>query len=108
MERRLAAIFAADVVGYSRLMEADELGTLRSLKLCETEVIEPLVAEKKGRIVKRMGDGFPVAFASVVDAVGCGGAGALPGGPPPGRGPGMRSRGGAPRNREAINSWGSA
>ena len=71
MERRLAAILAADVVGYSALMGADEAGTLAHLKTCESEVIEPLVARFKGRIVKRMGDGYLVEFASVVAAVEC-------------------------------------
>jgi adenylate cyclase len=71
MERRLAAILAADVVGYSRLMGADEATTLAALKACETSVIEPTVAANNGRIVKRMGDGFLVEFASAVDAVQC-------------------------------------
>ena len=71
MERRLAAVLNADVVGYSRLMSADEAGTLRSLKAYETRVIEPTVAKHKGRIVKRMGDGYLAEFASVVDAVEC-------------------------------------
>ncbi len=71
MERRLAAVLNADVVGYSRLMGADEAGTLRSLKTYETEIIEPTVAKHKGRIVKRMGDGYLAEFASVVDAVEC-------------------------------------
>ena len=64
MERRLAAVLNADVVGYSRLMSANETGTLRSLKRCETENIEPTVANHKGRIVKRMGDGYLAEFAS--------------------------------------------
>ena len=71
MERRLAAILAADVVGYSRLMGKDEAATLAALKACETGLIEPTVAANKGRIVKRMGDGFLVEFASAVDAVQC-------------------------------------
>ena len=71
MERRLAAILAADVVGYSRLMGADEEGTLERLKACEAAVIEPTVAGHGGRIVKRMGDGYLVEFASVVAAVQC-------------------------------------
>ena len=71
MERRLAAVLIADVVGYSRLMSADEAGTLRSLKAHETEIIEPTVAKHKGRIVKRMGDGYLAEFVSVVDAVEC-------------------------------------
>jgi adenylate cyclase len=71
MERRLAAILAADVVGYSRLMGADEAGTLARLKACEADVIEPAVAHHGGRIVKRMGDGYLVEFASVVAALDC-------------------------------------
>jgi adenylate cyclase len=71
MERRLAAVLNADVVGYSRLMSMDEAGTLRSLKAYETRIIEPTVAKHKGRIVKRMGDGYLAEFASVVDAVEC-------------------------------------
>ena len=71
MERRLAAVLNADVVGYSRLMSADEPGTLKLLKAYETGVIEPTVAKYKGRIVKRMGDGYLAEFASVVDAVEC-------------------------------------
>ena len=69
MERRLAAILAADVVGYSRLMDEDERSVLKNLKSCVREVIEPSVARHRGRIVKRMGDGFLVEFASAVDAV---------------------------------------
>ena len=71
MERRLAAILAADVVGYSRLMGADEAGTLARLKSFESEVIEPAVSGHSGRIVKRMGDGYLVEFQSVVSAVEC-------------------------------------
>jgi adenylate cyclase len=71
MERRLAAILAADVVGYSRLMEADEAGTLAALKAHRAELIDPKVAAHKGRVVKLMGDGALVEFASVVDAVEC-------------------------------------
>jgi len=71
MERRLAAILAADVVGYSRLMERDEEGTLAALKALRSELIDPTIAEHKGRIVKLMGDGMLVEFASVVDAVRC-------------------------------------
>jgi len=68
-ERRLAAIFAADVAGYSRLIGADEEGTLVRLKTLRAELIDPGVAEHKGRIVKTTGDGFLVEFASVVDAL---------------------------------------
>src|SRR5918998_571481 len=71
VERRLAAILAADVVGYSRLMERDEDRTLARLKALRTELVEPLVAEYQGRIVKLMGDGLLAEFASVVDAVRC-------------------------------------
>ena len=71
MERKLAAILAADVVGYSRLMERDEEGTLAALKALRSELIDPAIAEHKGRIVKLMGDGVLVEFASVVDAVVC-------------------------------------
>ncbi len=71
MERRLAAILAADVVGYSRLMGKDEMGTLAALKACEAEMIDPTVDSHNGRIFKRMGDGFLVVFSSAVDAVSC-------------------------------------
>ena len=71
MERRLAAILATDVVGYSSLMEIDEEGTLAALKAYREELIDPAIAERNGRIVKLMGDGSLVEFASVVDAVNC-------------------------------------
>ncbi len=71
MERRLAAILSADVVGYSRLMGADEIGVLKALKAFRSELFDPLVAAHNGRIVKLMGDGVLVEFASVVDAVNC-------------------------------------
>jgi class 3 adenylate cyclase len=71
MERRLAAILAADVVGYSRLMEADEVGALGALKGHRDELINPRIADHHGSIVKLMGDGALVEFASVVDAVEC-------------------------------------
>ncbi len=71
MERRLAAILAADVVGYTRLMGEDEAGTLRRLTELRQQVLEPLIVEHHGRIVKLMGDGLLVEFASVVDAVTC-------------------------------------
>src|SRR6478609_6300565 len=71
MQRRLAAILAADVVGYSRLMGADEVGTLTSLKLHRRELIDSGISEHHGRIVKTTGDGMLVEFASVVDAVAC-------------------------------------
>jgi class 3 adenylate cyclase/pimeloyl-ACP methyl ester carboxylesterase len=69
--RRLAAILAADVVGYSRLMGADEMGTLTALKSHRRELINAGIAEHHGRIVKTTGDGMLVEFASVVDAVAC-------------------------------------
>jgi TolB-like protein/class 3 adenylate cyclase len=69
--RRLAAILAADVAGYSRLMGADEEGTLERLKALRREFVDPKIAEHKGRIVKTTGDGLLVEFASVVDAVRC-------------------------------------
>ena len=71
MERRLAAILVADVVGYSRLMGEDEVGTLARLKAAREEVLHPLIAEHHGRVVKLMGDGLLVEFASVVDGVQC-------------------------------------
>lgn len=71
VERRLAAILAADVAGYSRLMGADEEGTLAALKRHRNELIDPKIAEHRGRIVKTTGDGLLVEFASAVDAVRC-------------------------------------
>ena len=67
--RRLAAILAADVVGYSRLIRADEEDTLARLKALLDELIGPIIAKHDGRIVKTMGDGVLVEFPSVVDAV---------------------------------------
>src|SRR5215469_3165651 len=69
--RRLAAILAADVAGYSRLMGADEEGTLDRLKILRRELIEPKLEEHRGRLVKTTGDGLLVEFSSVVDAVRC-------------------------------------
>ena len=69
--RRLAAILAADVVGYSRLMGNDEAGTLARLKALRHELIDPKIGEHKGRIVKTTGDGLLVEFTSVVEAVAC-------------------------------------
>src|SRR5438132_9402106 len=69
--RRLAAIFAADVAGYSRLMGADEEGTLERLKALRRELVDPRITAHHGRIVKTTGDGLLVEFASVVDAVRC-------------------------------------
>ena len=71
MDRRLAAILAADVVGYSRMMAADERGTLERLRAMRQEIFDPCVAQHNGRLVKLMGDGALIEFASVVDAVTC-------------------------------------
>lgn len=71
VQRRLAAILAVDVAGYSRLMGADEEGTLRALTAHRSELIDPNIAEQNGRIVKTTGDGALVEFASAVDAVRC-------------------------------------
>jgi adenylate cyclase len=71
VERRLAAILAADVVGYSRLMGADEEGTLSILRAHRREVFDPKIAEYRGRIVKTTGDGLLVEYASAVDAIRC-------------------------------------
>jgi class 3 adenylate cyclase/pimeloyl-ACP methyl ester carboxylesterase len=71
IERRLAAILAADIAGYSRLMGSDEVATLRSLKAHRRELVDPGIARHHGRIVKTTGDGMLVEFASIVDAVGC-------------------------------------
>jgi TolB-like protein/Flp pilus assembly protein TadD len=71
VERRLAAIVAADVAGYSRLMSADEVGTLAALKAHRREIVDPEIAAHRGRIVKTTGDGMLVEFASAVDAVTC-------------------------------------
>ena len=70
-QRRLAAILAADVVGYSRLMEQDEAGTLAALKARRNDILVPVVAQHNGRVVKVMGDGVLVEFGSAVDAVQC-------------------------------------
>jgi TolB-like protein/class 3 adenylate cyclase/tetratricopeptide (TPR) repeat protein len=70
-ERKLAAILAADVVGYSRLVGDDEAGTIARLRVLRKEFVEPLVADYRGRVVKLMGDGALVEFASAVDAVEC-------------------------------------
>jgi adenylate cyclase len=71
VERRLAAILAADVVGYSRLMEADEAGTLARLKTVRLELIDPAITKCKGRIIKTTGDGMLVEFQSVTEALRC-------------------------------------
>ena len=70
-ERRLAAVVAADMVGYSRLMEVDETGTLARLKTHRIELIDPAIAKNRGRIIKTTGDGMLVEFHSVADAVLC-------------------------------------
>ncbi len=69
MDRRLAAILATDVVGYSRLIRADEEGTIAALKALRADIVDPKIAEHHGRIVKLMGDGMLAEFPSVVDAV---------------------------------------
>ena len=71
VERRLAAVLAADVAGYSRLMGADEVGTLEALKAHRREVFDSAIVSHRGRIVKTTGDGMLVEFASAVDAVMC-------------------------------------
>src|SRR5258707_13447992 len=68
-ERRLAAVLAADMVGYSRLMEVDETGTLARLKTHRIELIDPAIAKNHGRIIKTTGDGMLLEFHSVADAV---------------------------------------
>src|SRR5689334_4829378 len=70
-QRRLAAIVSADVVGYSRLVESDEAGTVAALKERRKTILTPLVAHHQGRIIKVMGDGVLVEFASAVNAVQC-------------------------------------
>ena len=69
MERRLAAILAADVGGYSRLILAEEEGTLAALKTLLNDLVDPTIAAQHGRVVKMMGDGLQAEFGSVVDAV---------------------------------------
>src|ERR1700736_3079768 len=71
VERSLTAILAADVAGYSRLMGADEEGTLAHLKSCRKTLVDPKIVEHRGRIVKTAGDGMLVQFASAVDATRC-------------------------------------
>src|ERR1700756_5422110 len=71
IERRPAAILAADVVGYSRLMGIDEIGTLRALQAHRRELIDPTIAAHRGRVVKTTGDGLLVEFPSAVEAVAC-------------------------------------
>ena len=69
--RRLAAILAADMAGYSRLIETDEEGTLNRLRSIRAELLDPKIAEHRGRIVKTTGDGLLVEFSSVIDALRC-------------------------------------
>src|SRR5437868_791508 len=71
MQRRVTAILAADIAGYSRLMGADDAGTLARLKAHRASLIDPKIAEYRGRLVKTTGDGMLVEFASVVDALSC-------------------------------------
>src|SRR3974390_830818 len=71
VSRRLVAVFAAEVEGYSRLMGADEVGTLAALKAHRREIVDPAIAQHHGRIVKTTGDGMLVEFASAVDAGTC-------------------------------------
>src|SRR5947209_17937026 len=71
VERKLVAILAADIAGFSRLVGLDEEGTLARLKVLRRELIDPTVTEHRGRIVKTTGDGMRVEFTSVVDAVRC-------------------------------------
>ena len=69
LDRKLLAILAADMVGYSKAMEADEAGTIARLKAIRAELIDPAISRYHGRVVKLMGDGALVVFDSVVDAV---------------------------------------
>ena len=71
MEHKLAAVLAADMVGYSRLMEMDERGTLARLRAHRIELIDPAIAKNQGHIIKTTGDGMLVEFQSVADAVRC-------------------------------------
>ncbi len=71
IQRRLAAVLAADMAGYSRLMGEDEAGTLSALRHLRTELFAPTVDRHRGKVVKSMGDGWLVEFASVADAVTC-------------------------------------
>ena len=71
MERKLAAILAADVVGYSKLMGADEGGTLAALRAVRADLISPQVEQSRGVILKSMGDGWFIEFQSVTDAASC-------------------------------------
>src|SRR5262245_32416938 len=71
VERQLVAILAADIAGYSRLIEADEEGTLAQLRTCRRELVEPCIAAHRGSVVKTTGDGMLVKFVSPVEAVRC-------------------------------------
>lgn len=73
MQRKLAAIVAADMVGFSSQMQADEVGTLARLKLVHAELIAPEITAHRGRIFRTMGDGFLAEFASAIDALNCAG-----------------------------------
>jgi adenylate cyclase len=71
LERRLAAILVADVVGYSQLMGADQISAMNALRQLRSELFDPFVASNRGKIMKRMGDGWIVEFSSISDAVAC-------------------------------------
>jgi adenylate cyclase len=71
LERRLAAVLAADVAGYSRLIGSDEEGTIAALQSIRAEIIDPGISEHRGRLVKTTGDGLLVEFSSTVDALRC-------------------------------------
>ncbi|HIP79989.1 MAG TPA: adenylate/guanylate cyclase domain-containing protein, partial [Kiloniellaceae bacterium] len=71
MRRHLAAVLAADIVGYARLMGADEAATLNELRSLRSKLLGPMVASKRGEIIKSMGDGWLIVFASALDAVEC-------------------------------------
>ncbi|OWK26488.1 hypothetical protein AJ87_05080 [Rhizobium yanglingense] len=71
LDRKLLAILAADMVGYSKAMEADEAGTIKRLKAIRADLINPAISQRHGTVIKLMGDGALVVFDSVVDAVAC-------------------------------------
>ena len=104
VERRLAAIMAADIVGYSRLIETDEARTLAAIRALRSQVLDPLIADHKGRIVKLMGDGAIVEFGSVVDAVACAVALQQGGGRPSGGGL-AREPHRVPRSASILVTW---
>jgi adenylate cyclase len=101
--RRLAAILAADVVGYSSLIERDEAGTLAAIRDLRREAIEPLIVERHGRVVKLMGDGAIAEFGSVVDAVAC--AVAIQKAMPSGRSKSRRSGGSCSGSGSTSATW---